>query len=444
MMTFKCNRAVLFLRREIILLLMIASMPAAAASQTQSQLPEDPPPLELKEGWQYRRGDSPLDEAGVPLWANEDTANDGWQPIDYERGVKDTPGLHEENLWLRVGLPGESWGGGLGLIPSWSQVIYPWGLLLFILSLGVVLERRFSEAHEQLQEYSKGLEIKVAERTLDLQDKNEILEETLVELKSTQTQLVQSGKMASLGMLSAGITHEINTPIGVIHSNADVESRAVDIIRNVMEDPAFAVQVGEHPRLNRAFKILEDTNAVTREATRRVTTIIQSLKSFARLDQAELEDVDLHEGIDGALTLLHHLLNERIEVVKNYETLPEVQCYAGQINQVFMSLLTNAVQAIEETGMITVTTRHDGVYAVVEVADTGCGIAPEHLERVFDPGYTTKGVGVGVGLGLSITYRVIEDHHGSIEIQSESGTGTTCTIRLPITPFEPVGFSDRK
>ena len=162
--------------------------------------------------------------------------------------------------------------------------------------------------------------------------------------------------------------------------------------------------------------------------------MVQSLSSFARLDQAELELVDLHEGLDSTLTLINHLLKDRIEVVKIYGELPKVQCYASQINQVFANLLTNAAQAIKGTGTITITTRQDGPYALIEVADSGDGIKPEHLGRIFDPGFTTKGVGVGVALGLSTTYRIIENHRGSIDVRSEPGKGTIFTIRLPVAP----------
>ena len=290
-------------------------------------------------------------------------------------------------------------------------------------------ERRraeLAEAHESLKQLNETLEDRVRARTEELEQAN-------LELRETQAQLVQSDKMASLGMLAAGIAHEINTPIGAIHSNNDVESRAMDIVRDAMRDPTIQEQLREHPKLHRALEAIENTNAVTREATERVTTIVQSLKSFARLDQAELQSVDLHEGIDSTLTLLQHLIKDRIEVVRNYAALTEVECYASQINQVFMNILTNAIQAIDDTGKITVTTHEDSGDAVVEITDTGRGIAPEQLKHVFDPGFTTKGVGVGVGLGLSITYRIVEDHRGSIEAQSTPGRGTTFTVRLPIS-----------
>jgi signal transduction histidine kinase len=288
-------------------------------------------------------------------------------------------------------------------------------------------ERRqeLAEAHERLRQLNETLEDRVRDRTREL-------EQAYRELRETQAHLVQSSKMASLGMLAAGIAHEINNPVGAIRSNSDVERRAIGIIRDILQDPALAEKLRDRPRLNRAFQMFDDMNRVTLEATERVTKVIQSLKNFARLDQAELELVDLHEGLESTLTLINHLIKDRIKVVKDYGELPKVQCYASQINQVFANLLTNAVQAIKQTGTITVTTRQDGNYAVIEVADTGAGIKPEYLERIFDPGFTTKGVGVGVGLGLSITYRIVEDHRGSIQVRSELGQGTTVTVHLPL------------
>jgi signal transduction histidine kinase len=285
--------------------------------------------------------------------------------------------------------------------------------------------RELAEAHEGLRQLSETLEDRVQARTRELEEANR-------EVRETQAQLVQSSKMASLGMLAAGIAHEINTPIGAIHSNADVERRAIAVIREVLEQSALAKNLRDEPRLTRAFKIFDDINRVTLEATARVMEVIQSLKSFARLDAPDLELADLHQGLDNTLTLINHLTKDRIKVVKNYGELPKVQCHASQINQAFANLLTNAVQAIKETGTINIATRQDGAYAVIEVADTGTGIKPEHLDRLFDPGFTTKGLRVGFGLGLSITYRIIENHHGSISVQSEPGKGTLFTIRLPI------------
>jgi signal transduction histidine kinase len=289
-------------------------------------------------------------------------------------------------------------------------------------------ERRkeLAEAHEHLKQLNETLEERVRTRTRELEQVNR-------DLRETQAQLVRSSTMASLGTLAAGIAHELNTPMGAIHSNADVERRAVRIIRGILRDPSMAAKLGPQPRLERTLKIFDDINQMTLEASERVTKIVQSLKSFARLDQPDLEWVDLHEGIESVLTLMDHLIKDRIHLIKNYGELPKVKCYASQINQVFANVLTNAVEAIDGAGSITITTKQEEPGVVIQVADTGSGIRPEHLERIFDPGFTTKGVGVGTGLGLSITYRIIENHHGSIQVESEPGRGTTFTLRLPST-----------
>jgi signal transduction histidine kinase len=289
-------------------------------------------------------------------------------------------------------------------------------------------ERRqeLAEAHERLKQLNETLEERVRSRTRELEQANR-------DLRETQAQLVRSSTMASLGTLAAGIAHEINTPMGAIHSNADVERRAVRLIRGVLRDPQVADRLGPQPRLERTLKILDDINQMTLQAAERVTKIVQSLKSFARLDQPELEWVDLHEGIESILTLMDHLIKDRIQVVRHYGELPKVLCHASQINQVFANVLTNAVQAIDGLGSITITTQPEERGVAIRVADTGSGIRPEHLERIFDPGFTTKGVGVGTGLGLSIAYRIIENHQGSIVVESEPKRGTTFTLCLPIT-----------
>jgi signal transduction histidine kinase len=287
-------------------------------------------------------------------------------------------------------------------------------------------ERRkeLAEAHERLKQLNETLEERVRTRTRELEQVNQ-------DLRETQAQLVRSSTMASLGTLAAGIAHELNTPMGAIHSNADVERRAVRIIRGILRDASVADKLGPQPRLERTLRIFDDINQMTLEAAERVTKIVQSLKNFARLDQPELEYVYLHEGMESILTLMDHLIKDRIHLIKNYGELPKVKCYASQINQVFANVLTNAVEAIDGAGSITITTKQEEPGVVIQVADTGSGIKPEHLERIFDPGFTTKGVGVGTGLGLSITYRIIENHQGSIHVESEPGRGTTFILRLP-------------
>jgi two-component system NtrC family sensor kinase len=237
-------------------------------------------------------------------------------------------------------------------------------------------------------------------------------------------QLMQAEKMAALGLLVAGVAHEINTPMGAIHSNNDIMTRAVTKIRKLL-GPAPDAEVG------RMLDILGDVCRNNEIATDRIVKIVYSLKNFARLDEAERKKVNIHEGIESTLTLLQHQLKNRIRIVKQFGDIPEIECFPNQLNQVFMNLLVNAAQAIKERGQITVRTWKDGGTVKVSIADTGVGFPPEHRSRIFDPGFTTKGVGVGTGLGLSICYKIVQDHRGTIEAES-TNQGTTLTITLPL------------
>jgi signal transduction histidine kinase len=169
--------------------------------------------------------------------------------------------------------------------------------------------------------------------------------------------------------------------------------------------------------------------------------IVRSLKNFARLDEAERKKVNVHEGIESTLTLLQHQLKTRIRIVKQFGDIPEVECFPNRLNQVFMNILVNAAQAIEGRGVITVKTWKQDDTLRLSINDTGVGIPPEHLSRIFDPGFTTKGVGVGTGLGLSICYKIVKDHGGTIEAES-STQGTTFTIILPLQIQKQVTASD--
>ncbi len=293
-------------------------------------------------------------------------------------------------------------------------------------------ERRseLSEAHERLKELNETLEDRVRERTLELHQTNR-------ELREAQAQLLQSAKMAALGDLAAGVAHEINTPLGSIHSNADVSKRVAEVVRQALSDEALMPAVSRQPRLAQALEALEQATATTLVASDRIVRIVKSLTNFARLDEAERKKADLHEGIESTLTLLQHKLKHRIEVIRDFAEIPRMVCSPNRLNQVFMNLLLNAIQAIGERGTITIRTRLDGDHVVLQFADTGHGIPAGNLDRIFDPGFTTRGRGVGTGLGLAITYRIIEEHRGGIEVSSEVGKGTEFTIRLPI---EDVGL----
>jgi signal transduction histidine kinase len=191
-------------------------------------------------------------------------------------------------------------------------------------------------------------------------------------------------------------------------------------------------QILEEGVVKRALKVLQDGLHVIETGSERVTGIVKRLKTFARLDEAELQLADIHAGIEDTLVLLAHELKKGVEVEKSFGTIPKINCYPGQLNQVFLNVLVNAVQAIDGKGKITIETRSEDSQVVVKIADDGSGIPPEALPRIFDPGFTTKGVGVGTGLGLSIVYGIIQDHAGDISVESEVGRGTAFTIRLPI------------
>lgn len=259
-----------------------------------------------------------------------------------------------------------------------------------------------------------------------------MLSESNRKLRDTQAQLVQSGKMASLGNLVAGIAHEINTPLGAIHSNAGLTSRALSKVQSELGDGRISTIDDLRRQLGKPLQVLTDVNSVTIKASDRIDRIVKALRNFAQLDEPEQNRVDLHQGIESALTILPLPKEKNIHITKDFDELPLISCFPSQINQVFINLLSNAVEAIETEGIIKISTRREENWAIIEVSDTGCGIPAEEQDLVFDPGYTTKGVRVGTGLGLSICYRIIESHRGKIELSSKPEKGTVVTLRLPI------------
>lgn len=282
-----------------------------------------------------------------------------------------------------------------------------------------------------LEQHSRTLEHKVTERTDDLNSKNLELVDTLAQLHEMQQQLLLQEKMASLGNLVAGVAHEVNSPIGAINGAADVVRRCLAKLVDIL-DTERGRDVRNVPEFQKALRLLTENNALILEGGQRVSGIVKNLRNFSRLDEADLQLADVHEGIDSTLALAQHMLKGRIEVVRSYGDLPHIMCYPNELNQVFMNLFANAAQAIDGKGTITVNTGRTNDSITVSVADSGRGISPEHLDRVFDPGFTTKGVGVGTGLGLSISHRIIEKHGGAIHVKSEPGVGTEFLLTLPI------------
>jgi signal transduction histidine kinase len=264
--------------------------------------------------------------------------------------------------------------------------------------------------------------------------KAEELEELNLNLRRTQAQLVQSEKMAALGNLIAGVAHEINTPMGAVNSMHNTLYRAIEKLKGYKSYAQADSLENQKTRddIDRIFRAIDDSKEIIQSGTDRVINIVKRLRSFVHLDEAELKRVDLHEGIEDTLVLVQHEMKDNIKVEKHYGEIPQITCYPRQLNQVFLNVLLNSIQAIEGEGHITITTYQKDKNVHLSFADDGVGIPKENINKVFDPGFTTKGVGVGTGMGLSICYRIVKNHGGKIKLGSEPGKGSNLTIILPL------------
>ena len=289
------------------------------------------------------------------------------------------------------------------------------------------------------------LEQKVAERTAEVMRQKEALEKSLSDLKMAQAKLVESEKMASLGQLTAGIAHEINNPINFVSvgvknlmRNFEEAKQVMDAYLNPNAAPdQVAQQIAEKQRRQQILEVFEDSEHLFKSiqnGVERTISIVKSLRNFSRLDEGDLKYVDLHEGLDSTLEILQSQIKKKAEVIKKYGPLPQVECAAGKINQVFLNIINNALQAIEEQGTITLETKYlkDKNEVAVAISDTGKGMSEEVKRRLFEPFFTTKPVGEGTGLGLSISYSIIEEHKGRIEVESTEGKGATFVLYLPV------------
>jgi predicted ATPase/signal transduction histidine kinase/tRNA A-37 threonylcarbamoyl transferase component Bud32 len=338
-----------------------------------------------------------------------------------------------------------------------------------------MLYQNLAQANQRLEEYSRTLEAKVDQRTQELKEKNQRLKQALEELQNTQIQLIQTEKMSTLGQMVAGIAHEINNPINFIHGNA---IHAYQYVKDLLD--LVAVYQQEYPNPSpqvqeKAFeidldfllidlpKLLDSMNV----GTTRVRNIILGLRSFSHLDQAEMKSVDIHEGIENTLMILQHRLKSKeeypeIEVIKEYGELPKITCYPGQLNQVFMNILSNAIDAlqesfvnshplgkaaqristlyVEEKGQKTKDKRQirirtelaDFNTVRIRIADNGLGMEHEVQQKIFNPFFTTKPIGSGTGLGLSISYKIVVDKHkGQLICDSTPGKGNEFIIEIP-------------
>jgi len=242
-------------------------------------------------------------------------------------------------------------------------------------------------------------------------------------------ELIDQSHLATLGTLVAGVAHELNTPLGAIHSNHDVIRRALMRLEDILEDEV--VTPDELEGVRRIVKAMDGVLRTNGIAVDRMVKVVESLATFGRPDRAEVDHVDLHEGLDGTLAVLGAELEE-MRIVKEYGDLPLVECFPNRINQVFMNLIHNAAQAMEPGGTLTVRTLAESDRVQVEVHDTGRGIAADDLEHIFRPGFTTKERRVGMGLGLAISSQIVDHHGGRISAESTPGRGTVFRIHLPL------------
>ena len=278
---------------------------------------------------------------------------------------------------------------------------------------------------------------KVEGLVVDLTDANGELASALGELRETQAELVQSEKAAALGKLAAGVAHEINNPVGALKSAADTCNRGVSRIEQLLETTEGPGGSATNPDLRNLLQVLKDNSQVVSSAADRITGTVSSFMSFSRLDGAEFARVDIHIGIDSALSLIQREIGDGVTVVKAYGDIPSIACYPGELNQVFLNLLTNAAQAIVGEGRITVRTFLEGGEVHVQVTDTGVGIPRERMEGLFDPGFARTGTRVKAGMGLYTSYSIVQKHRGEIRVQSEVGVGSTFTVILPTDLEEP-------
>ncbi len=299
------------------------------------------------------------------------------------------------------------------------------------------LSERLHKVNEELEDMNTHLHQKVQEQTV---------------------QLIQSEKMASIGILAAGVAHEINNPIAFINVNLSAIKKYSTRIHDLLLKYDNLEQALRHERTGHIPPLLEDISRFkdaqkidfilndmeelaeeSLEGGQRIRDIVEDLQTFSRTDNAEFEYIDLHEILEATLSIIRNELKSKADILKDYGTLPEVKCFPRKISQVFMNILMNAAQAIEHKGTIRIVTRHvregskvSDEKVEIRISDSGCGISETEMSKIFDPFFTTKPVGQGTGLGLSITYDIINAHGGTIKVESEEGAGTAFTITLPL------------
>ena len=314
-------------------------------------------------------------------------------------------------------------------------------------------ERNLERWHRSRQQAESLLsttihELQTSKTTLRLRSQE--LEKALEELQAMQSRLLMAERMSSLGVLVAGVAHEINNPVSFIYGNVEHTEQYIEdlftllsVYQRCYPDPFPAVQsCREEIELEFLLEDLPKAMQSMRLGAERIRQIVLSLRTFSRMNEAEYKSVNLHEGLDSTLIILAHRLRQKderpaIRVIKNYGDLPPVGCYAGQINQVFMNILVNAIDALDEAqaenAEITISTTCREDQAIITIADNGPGIDKTTQEKIFDPFFTTKPVGKGTGMGMAISYQIVVDkHHGQLLFESSREKGTEFTICLPL------------
>jgi signal transduction histidine kinase len=350
---------------------------------------------------------------------------DGFEVLKRLRGNPQTIDIPVILVTTADGDEDEQLGFDLGAVDYITKPIRP-----AIVVARVRIQLDLKQARDRLSEQNIRLEERIIERTGDLE--------------RSQRQVMQAEKMAAIGLLAAGVAHELNNPIGFVTSNIGTLSTYVDAFISLIETAresigcasAPAAALYEEQLRQKDYDFLsEDTRNLlveSKDGMDRMRRIVLDLRDFSRTGDQTWQMADIHSGLESTINLVWNEIKYKADVIRNYGDLPPVNCVPSQINQVFMNILVNAAQAIEAHGRITITTARARQEVTIEISDTGRGIPPENLTQVFEPFFTTKPVGRGTGLGLSLSYGIIRKHNGTITVDSTVGKGTTFRILLPI------------